>query len=460
MIRHEEIRDLVVEWGIREDVIEKDYAIGWLLWSIGSESALKDKWVFKGGTCLKKCFLETYRFSEDLDFTVLPRGPIQPDDLEPIMRSVLTRVSEESGIDFNVSAPRFREREGGLSGEGRVYYRGPRGAPTPASIKLDLSGTEKVVRPTVIRPIAHPFSDEFPTPGEIRCYSFEELFAEKIRALGERCRPRDLYDVVNLYRRDDFQADPNTVYSVLLEKCRSKGVPVPTYELIETSEARVELFSEWDNMLGHQLQSLPPIEHFLEELPELFQWLEAAAPREVLPSVVAQMEEDTTWSPPPTVQAWGMGVPLESIRFAAVNRLCVELGYRGSKRIIEPYSLRRTRAGDMILYAIRTDNRELRCYRVDRIESVSVTNVPYKPVYAVEFSKTGTISAPMMKRSGSSIRTRYTRGRTGFTYTIECPYCGRTFKRKTRNTTLRPHKDKSGWPCHGRRGYIVDTRWG
>jgi len=27
-------------------------------------------WAFKGGTCLKKCYFETYRFSEDLDFTL------------------------------------------------------------------------------------------------------------------------------------------------------------------------------------------------------------------------------------------------------------------------------------------------------------------------------------------------------------------------------------------------------
>jgi predicted nucleotidyltransferase component of viral defense system len=459
MIRHDEIRDLVVEWGIREDVIEKDYAIGWFLWGIGSEPALKDKWIFKGGTCLKKCFLETYRFSEDLDFTVLPGGPLRPDELKPIIGNVLTRVSDESGIDFTVSLPRLREREGGLSAEGRIYYRGPRGAPMPASIKLDLSGTEKVVRPVVIRPIAHPFSDELPPPGEIRCYSVEELLAEKIRALGERCRPRDLYDVVNLYRRDDFQADPRVVVSILREKCRLRGIPVPTFGRIETSEARPELFSEWENMLGHQLQYLPPIESFWEEIRAVFEWLETAAPRPVLPTVTAQVEEDTTWSAPPTVHAWRIGVPLESIRFAAVNRLCVELGYHGSKRVIEPYSLRRTHAGNLILYAIRRDNRELRCYRVDRIESVSVTGTPYKPVYAVEFSGTGLILTLAMKTSIPSIRTRYSRRKSGTTYIIECLYCGRRFKRKTRNTTLRPHKNKKGRPCYGRLGYIVDTRW-
>jgi predicted nucleotidyltransferase component of viral defense system len=395
-----------------------------------------------------------------LDFTLLPGAPIKPDDLSPTIKTMLARVSEESGIDFTVSPARFREREGGLSTEGRIYYRGPRGAPMAASIKLDLSGSEKLFLPAVNRPIAHPFSDSFPTSDGVMCYSIEELFAEKIRAIGERCRPRDLYDVVNLYRRNDFQADPKIVKSILQDKCKLKDIPVPTLRLIETTDARGELFSEWENMLGHQLQHLPPIDSFLEELHQVFRWIEVEAPREVLPTVAAQVEEDTSWSPPPTVHAWGFRVPLESIRFAAINRLCVELGYRGTMRKIEPYSLRRTQAGDLILYAIRVDNRELRCYRVDRIESVSVTGIPYKPVFTIEFSSIGVTPAPPMKMRSPSHRTRSSGGRSGTIYVVECSYCGRRFKRKTHDTKLRHHKDKNGWPCSGRRGYVVDTKWG
>jgi len=68
MISHEDIKNLVSEWSLREDIIEKDYVIGWVLWGIGSDPNLSHKWVFKGGTCIKKCYIETYRFSEDLDF--------------------------------------------------------------------------------------------------------------------------------------------------------------------------------------------------------------------------------------------------------------------------------------------------------------------------------------------------------------------------------------------------------
>ena len=147
MISHEDIKNLVVEWQLREDIIEKDYVIGWVLWGIGSDPDIGHGWVFKGGTCLKKCYIETYRFSEDLDFTILPDGPAGIDELVPILDRILGRIGEESGIDFSINRPKFKQRASSSSVEGRIYYRGPRNARNPASIKLDLSKSEKVARP-------------------------------------------------------------------------------------------------------------------------------------------------------------------------------------------------------------------------------------------------------------------------------------------------------------------------
>jgi len=252
------IDERVREWGLREDVVEKDYVLGWLLWGIAADPELGKSWAFKGGTCLKKCYIETYRFSEDLDFTVLPDGPVRPDEVAPILVRVLERVTDESGIDFSVMEPRFRSRRSKGSTEGRVYYRGPRAAPGAASVKLDLTSDEVLARETVMRPIAHPYDDALPAPAKARCYSFEELFAEKLRAMGERSRPRDLYDIVNLYRRPDLRLRGEEIRAALIEKCESKDVSVPSFASIEASEFIVELESEWENMLGHQLPALPP----------------------------------------------------------------------------------------------------------------------------------------------------------------------------------------------------------
>jgi predicted nucleotidyltransferase component of viral defense system len=457
------IVERVSEWGLREDVVEKDYVLGWTLWGIGTDPVLSNAWVFKGGTCLKKCYVETYRFSEDLDFTVLPDGPSDEADVVDALSRVLTRVQEASGIDFSIREPVVRSRPGATSLEGRIYFRGPRAAPGPASIKVDLSTAEVVVRPPVLRTISHPYPDALPGPAVVRSYSFEEVFAEKLRAMGERGRPRDLYDIVNLYWRPDLRQHGELIRSTLEEKCRTKGVAVPTMTLVAAAQTRAELESEWENMLGHQLPALPPFGQFWGELPGLFDWLEGKAEPEVPAAIALEPGEEAGWSPPPTVWTWGAGVSLETVRFAAANRLCVELGYQRSVRVIEPYSLRRSRAGHLLLHAVKADTRQHRSYRVDQIQSVRVTTRPFRPVYAIEFAAAGPMSAPSTARRstgrtvGLARRSSRPRRSTGTVYILECPVCRRQFRRTTRNTALNPHKNEYGERCHGRRGSIVAT---
>jgi hypothetical protein len=104
-----------------------------------------------------------------------------------------------------------------------------------------------------------------------RCYAFEEVFGEKVRALGERARPRDLYDVINLFRNGEFRAVAAVIRDVLRQKCAFKSILIPTFEAL--GGFREELFGEWGNMLGHQLPALPPVESFWDALPEFFAWL-------------------------------------------------------------------------------------------------------------------------------------------------------------------------------------------
>ncbi len=398
MISRTDLNERVQEWGLREDIVEKDYVIGWILWGIGSNPGLSASWAFKGGTCLKKCYLETYRFSEDLDYSILQGGPIKPDEVTPLLQEVFGRIYEQSGVDFRVREPVLRMRPDGKSVEGRAYYRGPRNAPEVASIKLDLTEAERVISPTVLRNISHPYPDQLPAPATVRCYSFEELFAEKLRAMGERSRPRDLYDIINLFRRKEFRPYAGLIRSLYVQKCESKGVEVFTFDSLEKSPYRAELQTEWANMLGHQLPALPPFEDFWQELPRIFAWLDGKLTPEELPPISVAKGEEPEWTPPPTVWVWGQKIPLEPVRFAAANHLCVELGYEGTERQIEPYSLRRTKEGYFLLYAIKTETGDLRSYRIDRIESIRVTNIPFKPRHPIEFTSSGPLIAPPTTR--------------------------------------------------------------
>jgi len=456
MIRHADIVERVAEWQLSHAVIEKDYVLGWLLWGIGSDAKLRDAWVFKGGTCLKKCYFETYRFSEDLDFTVLPaRRQATPEDLEAAVGRLLHRVAEASGLDFSVRPPMFRVRPVAMSIEGSIYYRGPLAAPMPARVKLDLTSDERVVRPPVLRTIAHPYPDGLPPPATVRCYSFDELFAEKIRAMAQRCRPRDLYDIVNLYRHRDLHPNPHLIRPALEEKCAAKGIAFPSVASLNDPDLVAEMRAEWANMLRHQLPALPPVEDFWDELPHLFDWLEG---KDIAPLLSAPVTGDveTGWTPPPTITTWRTGVSLEAIRFAAANRLCVELGYQGARRLIEPYSLRRSRDGNLLLAAVKTVTGEVRTYRLDRIQSVKVSTRPFRPRYAVEFAASGpTLARPVSSGAPSRIGPAPGSRRGSAPYAVQCHWCGRRFPRQTRNTRLNAHKDNYGYPCGSRQGFLV-----
>jgi hypothetical protein len=281
--------------------------------------------------------------------------------------------------------------------------------------------------------------------------------------MGERSRPRDLYDIVNLYRRDDLRVRRDEIHAILAEKCAFKGIAVPSLAGIEQSGLVPELESEWANMLAHQLPILPPFGQFWEALAELFEWLAGIHVAPVLQPMAVAADEDPLWTPPPTVGIWGGAVPLEAVRFAAVNHLCVELDYGSGTRLIEPYSLRRTRDGNLVLHALRYDGGGHRSYRVDRIRGARATDVPFTPKYAVEFSSAVPLAAPLQTRRASvgyAPRSRPAVRRTGPSFVIECPVCGKRFERKTRKRALNAHKDPHGYPCRGRgrTGFLVDTR--
>ena len=88
MIDKREILDQATATGLNPHVVEKDYVLGWLLWGVANHQATTDAWIFKGGTSLKKCFFETYRFSEDLDFTLSDDEQLDEDFLRGVFADI------------------------------------------------------------------------------------------------------------------------------------------------------------------------------------------------------------------------------------------------------------------------------------------------------------------------------------------------------------------------------------
>jgi len=112
---------------LQPTTIEKDYVLGWVLYAI-SQHPSASKWVFKGGTCLKKCFFETYRFSEDLDFTIPVDEPYDGQSISQTIREVVERVESESGIELprdRVTVEEFPTLRGNISFRVKTPFVGP-----------------------------------------------------------------------------------------------------------------------------------------------------------------------------------------------------------------------------------------------------------------------------------------------------------------------------------------------
>jgi predicted nucleotidyltransferase component of viral defense system len=196
---------------------------------------------------------------------------------EEILRSILTELAlwvyEQSGIEIPENLISLDPHRS-LSTQGKLSYRGPLKQPVPyPSIKLDLTANEQLVLKPEKRKVFHEYSDCPTETPQILSYSYEEIFAEKLRALAERARPRDLYDVVHLYQKRHRLTDIEKFLESLQGKCAFKKMPMPNLVTIEQHPQRSEFLSEWKNMLHHQVKDLRPFEYFWEHLPDIFSWI-------------------------------------------------------------------------------------------------------------------------------------------------------------------------------------------
>lgn len=166
---------------------EKDYLLA-IVSKIIYGSALRDKLVFKGGTAIHHCYLPQTRFSEDLDFTSLDKA-ITFEEVKTVLESQdFLEVKEEyvSGATIKIE---------------RLKYSGPLGLPN--SLKVEIDFLQNVVLPAKTL----PYRNAWRVDTKVSVMDVREIFAEKIRAAGERARYRDFYDLVLLVKkfRFDFQ---------------------------------------------------------------------------------------------------------------------------------------------------------------------------------------------------------------------------------------------------------------
>ena len=254
MIAEAEIRRLAARSGVDAMVQDLDYALGWFLAGLLRQPGLTDGALFKGGTCLRKCYFPDYRFSEDLDFTLRRRMDIG--ELQAAVEAAWHWSQEQGGPDFGAAPARFEvvnDEYGQESLQVRVYYRGPLQFGGPArAIQMDLSRGESVVFAPEARTLIHTYSDSrLLGQVEVECYSLWEMLAEKIRAITGQRRfavSRDLYDIYQLSQQG---IDAAAVRTALPAKFAAKGMDIRSFSIDRLMDRREAMQTDWDRRLVH-----------------------------------------------------------------------------------------------------------------------------------------------------------------------------------------------------------------
>jgi len=413
MIPKQEILSTAAAIGLRPDTVEKDYVLSWVLYGL-SKNLRFAGWVFKGGTCLKKCYFDTYRFSEDLDFTVSKDALYDQEGIESALTEIAASIYEETGIRLKLeSVKESVNKKESRTFEAKISYVGPlnynRSGGNPR-IKFDITNDEILTEKPDSRTVFHPYTDAPNPPALISCYSIHEILAEKTRAMLERAgRARDLYDVIQITRnfREHIQSD--RALDCLKKKFAFKSLPEPTVQLLMESIDLAILKANWEDQLSHQLPQLIAVESFYNALPvELAWWIENSQvgeplqaisntpyenilPREYFPIIGELSSRSLGIGRRASMQSVAIHSAghLYQVRYAARNRLCIQLEYHGVLRIVEPYSLRRPSTGNLLLYAFEQirdgfPSNQIKAFKVPEITDIQITNDAFDPKYLIE----------------------------------------------------------------------------
>ncbi|TIW52060.1 MAG: nucleotidyl transferase AbiEii/AbiGii toxin family protein, partial [Mesorhizobium sp.] len=173
----------VVPWASQRQV-EQDLIISRAIVAIFSDPFLRGELRFRGGTALNKLHFPTpLRYSEDIDLVRTSAGPIGP--VLDGVRAILEPWLGKAKSDPSPVAPKLRFR---VDAEGEP-------ADVRISLKVEINTRE---RDAYDSPIEIPFGVENPWfNGEaaIPTFSREEMLATKLRALLQRNKGRDLFDL-------------------------------------------------------------------------------------------------------------------------------------------------------------------------------------------------------------------------------------------------------------------------
>ena len=241
--------------------IEKDYVISWILIGI-AKSSLYDTLCFKGGTALKKFFFPNYRFSEDLDFTLLKIT--SANEIGGILEEVYSFVVDMSNIQLALK--KVEEHTNTLTFF--INFSGPLGADiTRGEIKTDITVDEKIIFQPTDKELLREYEEyhDIPEGVKLKVYQLEEIFMEKCLSILDKSRnePRDVYDLWYLTSNECFE------YVYLSKGIREKGTykNITSFNILKALAIKARNYkSLWQARLDKHVVGLPSFEKAFRDL--------------------------------------------------------------------------------------------------------------------------------------------------------------------------------------------------
>ncbi|MEV4260378.1 nucleotidyl transferase AbiEii/AbiGii toxin family protein [Kribbella sp. NPDC049584] len=387
MISREEFLVQADAFDLNESDVQRDYAFGWLISGLFTQSSLRETTVLKGGNALRKGYLPMTRFSDDLDFS--SPHVLDPDAVLSELNLVCDYARAEAGIDFDIDRNRLAGEQQVDSSRHvykyRLYFKDLIGGQdhVRVSVRVDMTEFDRLQLPVQERRLIHPYSDADACSAVLRCVSLEEALADKMKCLLQRRYCYDLFDLIyGAFISQDVSVDRSEVMKVFLRKTLFGRSPAAARSLL--LGLPLDLFrGYWHKVLvpaATRLSFDSAVETLRSGIAEMFLPYENYRGGEFAfyPSHLRNLILD-----------------------AGARRMLMALTYHGVRRVVEPYSLVfKTRKSDGVgqeyfFVYDRTGGRSRPSIKTlfhHQIEDLEVLDERFEPRYEVTLAKAGDAS--------------------------------------------------------------------
>ncbi len=234
-MRKDFVTEVARQNGVEQaDLLEKDLILHQILTDLSQDEFFSNNFVFKGGTCLTKCYLDYYRFSEDIDFTWKDQSVYEGKSQTKIrgllsetidkVGSIFEGIAKKRALDFKCDKQDRHYVELGGSNKMctfKIWYRAET-LNVESFVKVQMNFVEKLIfapQNGKLSTLQCTQSDElsflFPEYAEycqtisLHVYDTREILCEKVRSIltREGFKARDFLDIYLICTKYDLKLE-------------------------------------------------------------------------------------------------------------------------------------------------------------------------------------------------------------------------------------------------------------